>query len=191
MCLILIFGACYSGAGMLARRVSAELGYRLIDRDAIVERAAAWGVPHANLREALGPIPALRMRFRQHSGAELAALRAGLAEEAADGGGVYSGCEGFLLPRRAGPALRIRLKVPLEHRVAELGRRLKLTDAEARRHIRSADRARRRWVQLAGFDDEDRALYDLVVNIDDGDFDSACKSIVRFVTHQAPVKVRA
>jgi hypothetical protein len=190
MCLILIFGRCLSGAGMLARRVSAELGYRLIDRDAIVERAAAWGVPHAKLQEALRPVPVLPTWFRQDRGAELAALRAALAEEAADAGGVYSGCEGFLLPRHASPALRIRLNVPREHRVAELGRRLKLTDAEAIRLIRRADRANRRWVrQFAGSDDDDPALYDLVVNVDDEDFDSACRSIATFATHQAPVKV--
>ena len=188
MCLILILGRCFSGADLLARRVSEQLGYRLVEPDAVIERAAAWGVPRERLREALQPIPVLRTCCRQESRVALATLRAALAEEAAASEAVYSGFEGFLLPRHSIPVLRIRLNVSLPHRIARLKQQLGLTDSESRRYIRRADRAYRRSVRrLSGSDDEDPALYDLVVN-DIADVDSACKTIVAFAIHQTPLK---
>jgi cytidylate kinase len=186
MCLIVILGRCFSGADVVARRVSEKLGYRLVDADAISERAAAWSVPEEQLREALRPIPFLRRCFRQGSEVELAALRAALAEEAAASEAVYSGHEGLLLQPHVTPVLRIRLKRPLQCRIAALERRLRLTGEEARRYIRRADRAYRQWVRrVSGSDDEDPALYDLVVDVNDGDFDSACRTITAFASRHS------
>lgn len=192
MCLIVILGRCFSGADVVARRVSEELGYRLVDADAISERAAAWSVPEEQLREALRPIPLLWRCFRQGSEVELAALRAALAEEAAASEAVYSGREGLLLPRHVSPVLRVGLKRPLQCRIAALERRLRLNGEEARRYIRRADRAYRQWVRRAsGSGDEDPALYDLVVDVNDGDFDSACRTITAFASRHSSFETGA
>ena len=187
MCLIVILGRCFSGADLLARRVSEQLGYRLVEENAVLERAAAWGVPQEQLRKALRPVPVLRTCFRQKSRVELVMLRAALAEETAASESVYSGCEAFLLPRHTIPVLRIRINIDLASRITGLGQRLRLTDSEARSHIRRADRAYRRWVRsISGSEDDDPALYDLVVNVDDGDLDTACKTIVAFAIRETP-----
>lgn len=189
MCLIVIAGRSFSGAELLARRVSEELGYRWIEEDAVIERAAAWGIPQEQLRAVVRPIPIRRRCFWQDAGMELITLRTALAEEAAASEAVFSGREGFLLPRHTIPVLRIRLDVPLQCRIAGLRQRLRLTDAEARRQIRRADRAYRRWVRrLSGSEDEDPGLYDLVVNVNDGGFDSACKTIAAFVIRQTSLE---
>ncbi|MCL5745768.1 MAG: cytidylate kinase-like family protein [Acidobacteria bacterium] len=188
MCLIFISSRSFSSAELLAKRVSEELGYRWIEEDAIIERAAAWGIPQEQLRAVVQPIPAPQRWFSEGAGVELVALRAALAEEAASES-VLSGREGFLLPRHTVPLLRIRLNVPLQCRIVSLRQQLGLTDAEAERRIRHADRAYRRWVRaLSGSEDEDPESYDLVVNAPDGDLDSACGTIVAFVRRQTSLE---
>ncbi len=190
MCLIVILGRCFSGADLIAKRVSEGLACRLIEEEALIEKAAAWGFAQEQLRNAVRPIPVLRGCFPQDYGPELAALRAALAEEAAASKTVFSGCEGFLLPRHTVPVLRIRLNVPLPGRLAELREQLRLTDGMARRHIRRVDLAYRRWVRkVSGSDEEDPALYDLVVGIDNGDVDSAFKTIADFVIRQTSLQL--
>lgn len=88
--------------------------------------------------------------------------------------------------------LRVGLKTPLQCRIAALERRLRLTAEDARSYIRRADRAYRRWVRrVAGSDDEDPALYDLVVDVNDGDFDSACRTITAFASRHSSLATGA
>lgn len=189
MCLIFISGRSFSGAELLARRVSEELGYRWIGEDAVIERAAGWGIPREQLRAVVRPTPAPQRRLFGGTGVELVALRAALAEEVAASEVVLSGPEGFLLPRDNIPLLRIRLEVLPQYRMDNLRERLRLTEAEAERRIRRADRVYRRWVRaFSGLEDEDPRSYDLVVNVPDGDLDSACETIVAFARGQTSLE---
>lgn len=189
MCLIVISGRSFSGAELLARRVSEKLGYRWIQQEAVIERAATWGIPPERLRAILNANPAPLRHLLEGPGVERIVLRAALAEDAAASEAVLCGHEGFLLPRNAVPVLRIRLNVPLQCRIASLKQQLGLTAVEAERRIRRADRAYCRWVRtLSGSGEEDAGLYDLVVDIPDGDLDSACATVVAFVRRQGSLE---
>lgn len=185
MCLIVVSGRSFSGAELLARRVSEELGYRWIEEEAVIERAASWGIPPEQLRAVAGPTANPKRGLLEGAGVELLALRAALAEEAASSDAALTGDLGFLLPRHVAPVLRIRLSVPVECRITVLREQLRLTNAEAVRRIRRADRAYCRSVRkLSGSEDEDPGLYDLVVNAPKGDLASACGTIAAFVRRQ-------
>lgn len=182
---VVIVGRCVRAAELLARKVGERLGYRFIHKTAIIERAAAWGVARERLLMVGGPTPVLAEWSLRNPEVEVIILRAALAAEAADSEAIFSGCEGLLLPRNTTPVLRILLNVPLQFRMADLKRRLQFTDAEARRDIRRADRAHCRSVQnVCGSDDGDSTLYDLVLNIDGLDFDSASATVAAFVLDQ-------
>ena len=65
MAVITISRGSFSGGKMLAECAAARLGYRCIDREVIVEKAAAYGVSQAEIRNALEKPPTvfiLRMR---------------------------------------------------------------------------------------------------------------------------------
>lgn len=185
MWLVVILGRGFSGADLLARTVSESLRCRLIEEETLMKKATAWGFRREHLRNAVQPIPTPRCCLPQDIGAELVAMRAALADEAVVSEAVFYGCEGFLLPRHAIPVLRIRLKVPLSRRIAEAKERLQLTYAMARDRIRRDDLAYRRWVRrVSGSDEDDPALYDLVISVDNDDFGSAAKVIAEFAIRQ-------
>lgn len=184
MCLVLIAGRCFSGVHLLASKVSEELGYRFLEEDAVMQRAAAWGLQGGSVEEVLKNSPFWPFRAHQRRGA-LAVLRAALAEEVAPFEAVYCGCEAYLLPRDGAPILRIRLNTPLECRMAAVGQRLRLYGAAARRYIRHSDHAYCKRVRaFCGLDDGDPALYDLALSLNHGDIESAAKCIATFVTNQ-------
>ncbi|MCL5746360.1 MAG: cytidylate kinase-like family protein, partial [Acidobacteria bacterium] len=63
MSVITVSRGSFSGGKAIAEDVAEQLGYRCIDRDAVVERAAASGAPVGELVEALEKPPALLDRF--------------------------------------------------------------------------------------------------------------------------------
>ena len=64
MSVITISRGSFSGGKMLAECLSATLGYRCIDRDVIVERAAASRVSQEELQRALEKPPSFLVRFQ-------------------------------------------------------------------------------------------------------------------------------
>jgi Cytidylate kinase-like family/BON domain len=71
--------------------------------------------------------------------------------------------------------LRVRLIAPLEQRVRNVQRRDHVDADEARRHIHAVDQQRIGWTRfLYGVDWQDPSLYDLVINLERLDVESAC-----------------
>ncbi len=176
MPVITISRGSFSGGKALAERLAGTLGYRCVDRDVIVERAAACGVSQDELRAALQKPPTFLERLRHRKYLYLTVIQAALADEVRSGKAVYHGNAGHLLLGGGPHILRVRIIAPLESRIAMAQERLKLTREEALAYIQRTDQERRKWTQyLYGVDWGDPTLYDVVLNLEHVDIPEACQ----------------
>ncbi len=176
MAIITISRGSFSGGKILAECLADTLGYRCIDRDVIVEKAAAYGVSQQDLRDALQKAPTFWDRFGHKKYVYLTLFQAALAEEVRAGKAVYHGNAGHLLLRGVSHVLRSRIVAPLEFRTSMVQDRLKLSRPEAFAYIQKMDADRRKWTQyLYGVDWGDPSLYDVVINLESVDIREACE----------------
>ena len=183
MSVVTISRGSFSGGKMLAECLASRLAYRCIDRDVIVERAAARGVSQDELLDALLKPPTFLDRFRHKRYLYLALIQAALAQEVRTGKVVYHGNAGHLLLKGAAPVLRVRIIAPLEFRLATVESRLKLSPQEGLAYINKVDEGRRKWTEfLYGVNWEDPALYDLVINLEHMTVEEACNILEAVVT---------
>ena len=117
MSVITISRGSFSGGKALAECLARRLGYRCIDRDVIVERAAAYGVSQEALRGALEKPPSFLDRFQHKKYLYLALFQAALTEEVRTGKAIYHGLAGHLLLKGGHPILRTRIIAPMESRI--------------------------------------------------------------------------
>lgn len=178
MAIITISRGSFSGGKQLADCLADRLGYRCIDRDIIVERAAAYGASQDELRSALEKPPSFWDRFKHKKYVYLTIFQAALTEEVRGGKAVYHGHAGHLLLRGVKHVIRSRIIAPLKFRVAVVQEALKLGPAEALAHINRIDQDRTRWTQyLYGVNWGDPSLYDVVLNLESMDIREACDVI--------------
>jgi len=185
MSVITISRGTLSGGKMLAECLSQKLGYRCIDRDVIVKKAASQGVSEQELRTAVEqpPRPASTLDHRKYI--YLALVQAVLAEEVRSGRAIYHGMLGHLLLKGGIGVLRVRVIAPMEFRIRMGQERLQLDRAETIAYIDKMDHDRRKWTQyLYGVDWEDPSLYDLVINLEHINVAQAC-SLVAEMTKEA------
>lgn len=178
MSVITISRGSFSGGKMLAECLAARLGYRCVDRDVIVERAAASGISQEELRDALQKPPTFLDRFKHNKYIYLALFQAALTEEVRTGKAIYHGNAGHLLLKGGNHILRTRIIAPLEFRIKMAQQRLKISRGEVIAYIQKMDHDRQKWTQyLYGVDWGDPALYDLVLNLEHISIDEACNVI--------------
>ena len=101
MSVITISRGSFSGGKTLAECLAEKLGYRCIGRETIVERAAASGVSHEELLDALLKPPGFLERFQHKRYQYLTLFQAALAEEVKNGNVVYHGNAGHLMLKGA------------------------------------------------------------------------------------------
>lgn len=182
MSVITITRGTFSGGMMLAECLSGRLGYRRIDRDALVERAASERASQHELRAALEETPTFPGRFNHKRYVYLCLIQAALMEEARSGQAIYHGLGGQLLLKGAPALLRLRIIAPMDFRIRMEEARLKLSRAEVIAHIEKMDRDRRKWAQfLYGVDWGDPSLYDLVINLEHIGIEQACDLVASLV----------
>jgi cytidylate kinase len=176
MSVITISRGSFSGGKMFAECLSNSLGYRCVDREVIVERAAAHGVSQEELRDALQKPPTFLERFQHKRYLYLVLIQAALTAEVKDGKAVYHGNAGHLLLKGGPHILRVRIIAPMDFRLRMAQDRLKLSRAEALEHITKMDQDRRKWTQyLYGVDWGDPSNYDIVLNLEFMDIAEACE----------------
>ncbi|HKM80502.1 MAG TPA: cytidylate kinase family protein [Candidatus Acidoferrum sp.] len=182
MSVITISRGSFSGGKTLAECLARRLGYRCIDRDVIVERAAAYGVSQQEIRDALEKPPNFLDRFKHKRYLYLVLVQAALAEEVRTGKAIYHGLAGHLLLKGGQPILRTRIIAPMEFRIQMVQARLKYSQREAIAYIEKVDEDRRKWTQfLYGVDWGDPSLYDIVLNLEHIDIEEACHIISSMV----------
>jgi cytidylate kinase len=180
MAIITVSRGSFSGGKMLAECLSKKLGYRCVDRDVIVDRAAdsARGVTQEEIREALEKPPGFLGRFGHKRYVYLALIQAALAEEVRTGKAIYHGLAGHLLLPGGPQVLRTRIIAPLEYRLEIVRQRLNYSRDEAVSYIRKMDDDRRKWTRfLYGVNWEDPSIYDLVINLEHLSIEGACNLI--------------
>lgn len=178
MSIITISRGAFCGGEALAECLSQSLGYRSVDRDVIVERAAAHGVSQEELRDALQKPPTLLERIQHKKYLYLVLIQAALVEEVRTGNAVYHGNAGHLLLKGGPPILRVRMIAPIEYRLKLAQDRLKLTRNEALDYIAHSDQDRRKWAQyLYGVDWGDASNYDIVLNLECMEISEACQTV--------------
>jgi cytidylate kinase len=178
MPVITVSRGSFSGGKDLAECLAARLDYRCVGREAIVERAAASGVSHQDLLDALLKPPGFLDRFKHTRYQYLALFQAALAEEVKSDNVVYHGNAGHLMLKGARAVLRVRVVAPIEKRLAMLEERLNLSGSEALEYIQRVDEERRKWTRyLYGVSWEDPVLYDVVYNLENINIDQVCESI--------------
>ena len=167
MSVITISRGSASGGKAIAESVAGILDYRCLDRDAVLEEAAASGAPAQELKEAMEKPPAFLERFVHKRYLYLTLFQAALAQQVRTGRVVYHGNAGHLLLKGASPVLRVRVVAPREFRIQMCKERLKMTRNQAIRYIHEVDQGRKKWTQyLYGVDWESPALYDVVLNLE-------------------------
>jgi len=178
MPVITISRGSFSGGKMLAECLAEQLGCRCIDRDVIVEKAAAYGASQRDIRDALDRPPTFWDRFKHTKYVYLALVQAALTAEVCEGNAVYHGNAGHLLLRGVSHVVRTRIIAPISFRLAMVQDRLKTNQDDALAYIQKMDQDRRKWTEyLYGVDWGDPVLYDLVVNLQHLDIRQACDVI--------------
>ncbi len=178
MAVITISRGSFSGGKMLAECLAKALDYRCVDRDVIVEKAAAYGVPQDQLKDALEKPPTFWDRFKHTKYIYLTLIQAALAEEVQYGKAVYHGNAGHLLLRGISHVLRARIIAPMPFRLKMIEERLHLGHNEAFSYIEKMDQDRRKWTQyLYGVEWDAPNLYDVVLNLEVLDIPAGCEII--------------
>ena len=178
MPIITISRGSFSGGKMLAESLAKRLGYRCIDRDQIIQKAAAWGVSQNDLRTAIERPPSFLGQSHHTKYLYLAFIQAALTEEVRTGNAIYHGLAGHLLLGKGPHVLRTRIIAPMEFRIARLQDRLHCNRQEAITYIEKMDDDRRKWTRfLYGVDWRDASLYDIVLNLEQMSLEEACDVI--------------
>lgn len=164
-----------------AAAVADKLSYRFVEPEVVIERAAARGFAHQELREALEKPPGVLRRFLHTPRIHLTMLRAALIEEVRQGNVVCYGNLGLLLPRFEG-VFWIRVDQSQEMRCANVRERLRLSSAEATAWVQERDRDAhlwRRWVFKPEHDGGIRGSFS--VDLETVGVDQACDAIALIV----------
>ena len=178
MGVITISQGSFSGGRMLAEAVARRLGYRSIDREQIVSRAAQWGVSEQDLHTAMERPPSFFGQSQHTKYRYLAFVQAALAEEARKGNAVYHGLAAHLLLGKGQHVLRARIIAPMAFRVAMVEYRRGYNRKDAIAFVERMDDERRKWTRfLYGVDWTDTSLYDVVLNLEQMTLVDACDAI--------------
>jgi cytidylate kinase len=160
---------------MLAEALATRLGYRCVDRDQIIRKAAAWGVSQDDLRRAIEKPPSFWGQSQHTKYTYLAFIQAALTEEVRTGKAIYHGLAGHLLLGKGPHILRTRITAPMDFRIGKVQERLNCNRKEAIAYIETMDEGRRKWTQfLYGVDWADASLYDIVLNLEQMNLEEAC-----------------
>lgn len=173
MAIITLSKEAFSGARRLAEQASEKLDYRLVTREAVIEKIASYGVSTHRLNQAryrhLGMRPRMDLEWTHY----LAFSRAALSKEIQQGNLVYLGDDGRALLNNFPNMLSVIVITGMESRIDAFMKRndYAVGRKEAKRFIDKIDEKRSRWGRTLYKDGRnDTSEFDLVI-------DSGCMSI--------------
>ncbi|HEX7069551.1 MAG TPA: cytidylate kinase-like family protein, partial [Rhodothermales bacterium] len=171
-----------SGGSSLAEALGTRLGWRVLDRELVVEVARRLRRPEADVEavdeHVMGPweraaayasaafpempVPPLVAYL---DAAVVSTVEAVLREAAGRERIIVVGHGAQCILRDRTDAVHVRLMAPFDQRVETAAERLGLSPDDARKRVRQADEERRAYLrQIHGVDGADPELYDVVVN---------------------------
>lgn len=186
MAIVTISRGSYSLGKQIAQQVAAELGYRCVSREVILDAAKHFGVPEGLLEQAIEVPPSLLDRLTNDKARYVAFVRASLLRQLRADEVVYHGLAGHFFVEGVSHVVKVRVVADLQHRVGVVVERDGVDDGEAEDRVRRSDEARRQWaIRLYGTDPEDPSLYDLFIHVGKVGVDGAVLMICEFVRQKA------
>jgi len=166
MAVITISRGSYSKGREVAEKVAANLGYRCLSREVILDASEIYNIPEIKMTKAMHDAPSVLERFSHGKTRFIAYYQSALARDVQKDNVVYHGLAGHLLLKGIPHVLKARIIADLNERVREEMERERIPRQEALSLILRDDQERRKWTQrLYGTDPWDSSLYDLVLRI--------------------------
>ena len=179
MAIITISRGTMSGGESLAACLSKRLDIPAVSQEILQEASKRFGISQSLLLQQLEKTKGLIPGPSPERGLYLAAIQLALAERAQKGSFVYHGHAGHLLLKGVPQVLKVRVIAPLDRRVRKMAETQKISLEEARKTIEKMDEGRIKWTRfLYDVDWRDPSLYDLVMNLDAINMETACEMIV-------------
>ena len=162
MSVITVFRASFCRGEEVCRAAAAELGYRVLTDEEVVERAAAdSGQSAARVRKAFTGTPGLSLSPGLARARLVAHLGRAVAERLDGDGILLDGRSGLLVPTRVTHVLRVGLVASTEHR-REVAVGSGLPEKKADRQLHEDDLAAAEWAKhVTGRGPWDQRQYDL------------------------------
>ena len=165
MTIITISRGSSSRGKEIAEKVADKLGFECVARATLHEASEEYHIPEVKLVNAIHDAPSILDRFVGGKTRYIAYIHAALTSHLKQGNVVYHGLAGHFFLEGISHVLKVRINADLEHRVAIVMKREKVSHLKAARIIRKDDEERRKWsLSLYGIDQHDSHLYDLVIN---------------------------
>jgi cytidylate kinase len=183
MAIITISRGSLSGGRSLARCLGANLGYRVVSREELVQEGAKrYGIDEKTLQKGLEEAPRFWDRFRVDRRIYVSVAQATLCHLVEGDDVVYHGHAGHLLLRGVGHVLRVRIIMPMNQRIPLAVREHGLSEGAAEGFIKKRDEERASWTRfLYGIDWLDPVLYDMTLNLEKFSIEDACSLISTMV----------
>ncbi|MBE0574328.1 MAG: cytidylate kinase family protein [Desulfuromonadales bacterium] len=192
MAIITISREMGSGGIPIAHKVAEELGYRLIDGEAIMAAAEAYGLSAEAVEQADEKPPHFVDTLDSKQSLDLHLIELIILEAALKGNVVIYGRGGQDLLKDVNSVLRTRIIAPFEDRVERWAEREWLDPDRARYLVRKSDQQRAGFI-LYYFDRnwENSVHYDLTINTQRLSVDTAVQIICNSVKDENLVSVKA
>ena len=183
MSIIIISRGCYQRGSEVAQKAAAELGYKCISREVLLEASELFDIPELKLTHAIQDAPSLLDRFSRDKKKYVAFIRTALLREAQWGNIVYHGFAGHFFLQGMPAVLKVRVFADMEERVKDEMEREDVSAERARQTVIKDDEERRAWaLSLYGMDTSDPALYDMLLHIGTLTVDDAVRIIAETAT---------
>ena len=182
MAIITISRGSYSKGKEVAEKVAAQLGYRCLSREVILDASDHYHIPEIKMVKAIHDAPSILERFGQSKARFVAYYQSVLTREVQKDNVVYHGLAGHLLLKGVPHVLKVRIIADLSDRVQSEMEREGISKQKAQALILRDDEERRKWTQsLYGVDPWDSSLYDMILHIQrftvDDAVDFICKAV--------------
>lgn len=169
-----------------AKILASELGFRYVDGEILIERAAGWGSDRDQLHRACEEPPRLLDLFLHSRQVHFLQLRVALAKDNQEGNIVCYGAAADLLNLGSSEILRVRVTSSFETRQRLAQNRMHLTTEEAKKHIENGQHRREK---CHAYLRESKSMTPyglrLLINLDQENVDQACDTIREIIERRA------
>lgn len=185
MAIITITRGAFSGGQELAERVAANLGYRCVSREVLIEASHRYGIPEAKFTEVLETEPHWWERWLESMRLYRIVMQTAMCEVAQGGNLIYHGHVGHELFPGIRHVLKVHITAPLAYQVQQVRAREGMSEQAATQYIEQVDKARYRRLQAVfGVDWRDPGRYDLMLNIAQMTLETAADLVVEAVSRE-------
>ena len=166
MPIIMISCAAHSVGKELAASLARKTGWPTLDRQELAEQARNYGIKLGRLETSIIKSPVVRESLARERDLYLAFLTSVMCERGRQGNLIYLGRAGHLLLPGVTHRLRIGLIAPMETRIENVIRDLRLSREKARTYLDQLDEDFDKWVRYVhNVDRKDPSQYDLFISL--------------------------